>query len=355
MGVSAGNDEGQHRKLQIVVSFLPLFEQHGMDVAFEMVDGDQRLVEGEGQSLGIADAHQQGSRKAGALRDCDSVDGVVSMLGLGQRLAHDRHDGAQMLPRRQFRYDAAIGLVSRDLRRDDVRDQLLARAHHSRCGFVAGTFDAEDVGVGHGIHQFTVPDEIDSADCCYSSLISSTWKSNLPARRASDEKNGGDVVPVGSVEGREGNAGLLPIRPGGERLLRGDAASAGGEDKNAVGLAVALGEERDAFLRRQIDRNKRLGAGRPHHAGPRVGKAAVDHAGNVEGVLVAVGAAVDYFHFSRGFAAGDAVGRKHPSRAELGGGSAVVEVADQSDRRIRGGAAWAAFAASCLAFSRDAR
>ncbi len=126
-------------------------------MAFEMVDGDQRLVEGEGQRLGVADADQQCSGEAGALGDGDGVDGFVGVLGLGQRLAHHRHDGAQMLARSQFRDDSAVRLVSRDLRGHDIRDQLLARAHHGRCGLVAGTFDAEDVGVRHlCLFQFIV-------------------------------------------------------------------------------------------------------------------------------------------------------------------------------------------------------
>ena len=66
MSVSAGNDQRQHRKLQFVIALLALLEQHGMNVAFEMVDRNQRLIEGEGQRLCIADAHQQRSGEAGA-------------------------------------------------------------------------------------------------------------------------------------------------------------------------------------------------------------------------------------------------------------------------------------------------
>src|SRR5258708_2920053 len=54
-----------------------------------------------------------------------------------------------MLPRGEFRHHAAKGLMGRELRSDDIRDELLARAHHGRGGLVAGTFDTEDVGVGH--------------------------------------------------------------------------------------------------------------------------------------------------------------------------------------------------------------
>src|SRR4051812_45012804 len=39
--------------------------------------------------------------------------------------------------------------MSGDLRGDDVGNELLARADHGGRGFVAGTLEAEDVGVGH--------------------------------------------------------------------------------------------------------------------------------------------------------------------------------------------------------------
>ena len=39
-----------------MVAFLPLFQQDRVDVAFEMVDRNQWLIEGEGQRFGIADA-----------------------------------------------------------------------------------------------------------------------------------------------------------------------------------------------------------------------------------------------------------------------------------------------------------
>ena len=42
-----------------------------------------------------------------------------------------------------------VGLVGRDLRGYDARDDLVPGAHHRRRGLVAGTLDAEDVGVGH--------------------------------------------------------------------------------------------------------------------------------------------------------------------------------------------------------------
>src|ERR1039458_47961 len=111
MGRSAGDDPRQDPKLQIVVAPLSLLEQHSMNVALEMIDGNQRLVEREGQRLGVADAHEQRSSKAGALSHRDSIDGFVGVLGLGQRLAHYGDDGAQVFPRSQFWDDAAIRLM----------------------------------------------------------------------------------------------------------------------------------------------------------------------------------------------------------------------------------------------------
>jgi hypothetical protein len=59
--VSSRNHQSEQGKLQLVIALLTLFQQNRMNVAFEMIDRNQRLIEGEGQSLGIADANQQGS------------------------------------------------------------------------------------------------------------------------------------------------------------------------------------------------------------------------------------------------------------------------------------------------------
>jgi len=42
--------------------------------------------------------------------------------------------------------------VSGNLREDDVGEDLLAGAHHSGGSFIAGAFDAEDVGVWHSFY-----------------------------------------------------------------------------------------------------------------------------------------------------------------------------------------------------------
>ncbi len=56
MSVSSRDNEREDWKDQFTVALLPFLEQHGMNMTFEMIHCDQRLVQSEGQRLGIADA-----------------------------------------------------------------------------------------------------------------------------------------------------------------------------------------------------------------------------------------------------------------------------------------------------------
>src|SRR5439155_946501 len=85
-------------KAQLAISALPLFQQHGMDVPFQVIHRDQRLLQREGQSLGVAHAHQQRSGESRALGDGDGVYGLVRSVGFFQCAAHDRHDSPKLMP-----------------------------------------------------------------------------------------------------------------------------------------------------------------------------------------------------------------------------------------------------------------
>ena len=150
MCVSAADDQGEQGKLQIAIAVLALFEQHSVNVSFEMVDGDERLVSGESEGLGVAQADQQSARESRALCDGDCVDGFVGLAGIFESLANHRHDGAEMLARSELGDNSSEGLMGGDLRVNDVGDEFFARAHDGGGGFVAGRLDAEDVGVWHG-------------------------------------------------------------------------------------------------------------------------------------------------------------------------------------------------------------
>ncbi len=119
-------------------------QQHGVDVAFEVVDGDERLAEREGQGLGVGDADEQSAGEAGAFGDGDGVEVVHGDAGFGDGFAHDGDDVAQVLARGEFGHHAAVDGVHLHLRGDDVREHLGAGAHDGGCGLVAGAFDAED-------------------------------------------------------------------------------------------------------------------------------------------------------------------------------------------------------------------
>ena len=82
-----------------MIALLPLFEQHGVDVSFQVIDGDERLIQRKRQCLGVADANQQGTRQSRTLRDCQCIDGLIALSGVRQRLAHHGNDRTQMLPR----------------------------------------------------------------------------------------------------------------------------------------------------------------------------------------------------------------------------------------------------------------
>ena len=103
-----------------MITLLPLFEQNRMDVAFEMVDRNQRLIEREGQSLGIADSHQQGTGEAGTLGDGDRIDRSVRLFGLGQCLLNNGNNRPQVLARGKLRHNSPIRLMRRDLRSDNI-------------------------------------------------------------------------------------------------------------------------------------------------------------------------------------------------------------------------------------------
>jgi len=83
------------------------------------------------------------------LGDGDGIHRFVSAFCFGQRLTNYRHDRAEMFSRSQFRDDSAIGLMRGDLGSNNIRYELFARTYDGGGGFIAGAFDAENVGVRH--------------------------------------------------------------------------------------------------------------------------------------------------------------------------------------------------------------
>ncbi len=71
MGVSTGDYQSQRRHGQAISivlrstavvarkAALPVFQEYGVDVAFEVIDGDEWLVQRKGQGLGVGDSNKE--------------------------------------------------------------------------------------------------------------------------------------------------------------------------------------------------------------------------------------------------------------------------------------------------------
>ena len=115
-----------------------------------MVDGDERLVGGEGEGLGEGDADEERAGEAGAFGDGDGFEVFVLNASAVHGFADDRRDGAEVLAGGQLRDDAAVVGVD-ELAGDYVREDFAAVANDGRGGLVAGAFDAENEAVGHSL------------------------------------------------------------------------------------------------------------------------------------------------------------------------------------------------------------
>ncbi len=114
-----------------------VFKQDGMDVAFDVIDGDQRDVATEGEGLGVGDADQQRADEAGAWSHGDGVERGPIDIGVFERLTDGGDDGAEVFPRGEFGDDAAVFGVSIELRSDHAGQNASAIGNNGGCGFIA--------------------------------------------------------------------------------------------------------------------------------------------------------------------------------------------------------------------------
>ena len=115
-----------------------------MDVAFNVVDPDERHAGGEAQALGIGQPDQQRPDQARTHGDGDGRKVFQTGAGAQQGFANHRNDGAQMLPRSQFGNHAAVLAVHGDLRSHHAGKHGIAARHHGGGSLIAGGFDAQD-------------------------------------------------------------------------------------------------------------------------------------------------------------------------------------------------------------------
>ncbi len=143
MGVAAGDYEREERAGGWEGG--GVLHQHGVDVAFEVVDGDERLAQRPCEGLGVADADEQRAGETGAFGDGDGIQvfmpNIAPHAGFAEGGVDDGDDGAEVLAGGELGDDAAVGGVDGDLGGDDVRELARAALDDGGGGLVAGALD----------------------------------------------------------------------------------------------------------------------------------------------------------------------------------------------------------------------
>ena len=103
-----------------------------------MVYRNGRHAQTQCERLGKRRADQQGAGQPRSLRIGDRANLAERAPAIGQYLAQQGHEPPHMIPRGQFRNDAAVVAVHRDLRVQGVREQAALLIVERDARFVAG-------------------------------------------------------------------------------------------------------------------------------------------------------------------------------------------------------------------------
>ena len=103
-------------------------------MAFEMIDGEERLVVREGHRLGRHDAHHHAADQARPAGRGDAVEVGEIEPRLGQRLGDQPVDPLEMGARGDLRHDAAEAAMLGQLAVDDVGEDAADRPCVARSG-----------------------------------------------------------------------------------------------------------------------------------------------------------------------------------------------------------------------------
>ncbi len=139
----------------------------GERVAFEMVDGQKRLVGCCGQRLGGHQADDEAAHEAGAGGGGDGVDVCERQAGFVEGRGDDVVEGFHMGAGGDLRNDSAEDCVVGDLAENDIGQDGAAAvflAQHDRCGgFVAACLDTQNTNRAHNTNG--IMDAAGDADC----------------------------------------------------------------------------------------------------------------------------------------------------------------------------------------------
>ncbi len=110
----------------------------------QVVYARQRQVTGNRDRLGRGDAQREATGQAGAGGYGDGLDARPIRMRRG--LAQEQRQIREMLPRGEFRHDAAVSTMQVDLAGDPFADQSAGRIEEGHGALVTRTFDGEDHG-----------------------------------------------------------------------------------------------------------------------------------------------------------------------------------------------------------------
>ncbi len=123
--MTSGDDKGKGGLVLLGSggSVLALFEEDGVNMAFEVVDGDDGEIAREGEGLGVGDSDEECAGEAGAGGDGNGVE-VVEADGCFSKCRADHgNDGAEMLAAGELGDHSAEAGMRGDLRGYDGRER----------------------------------------------------------------------------------------------------------------------------------------------------------------------------------------------------------------------------------------
>ena len=113
-------------------------------MAFEVMHGDCRNTQRQGQRIGETRPHQQGTRQTRPLRVGDGVKITQGQASLGQHPAGEWNHPPDVIARSQFRHHPAVFGMHGHLAVHGLRKQATPGIEQGQAGFIAGRFDAKD-------------------------------------------------------------------------------------------------------------------------------------------------------------------------------------------------------------------
>ena len=113
-------------------------------MAFQVVDGNEGQVGGEGQGLGVGNADEERTGESGTAGHRNGVEAGKRDARVAKRGADHGNNGAEMLAAGKLGDDSAVTGMGGDLRGDNGAERVRAALNNGSGGLVAGRLDSQD-------------------------------------------------------------------------------------------------------------------------------------------------------------------------------------------------------------------